>query len=129
MAGTVLYWGEGSKTKRAHTVANSDPAALRLFMSWTQRYVEDNPAFVLKLNLHAGNDEPAAKRYWQRALGLPNADFYRTFIKPEGTGHRKNHLPHGVCQVRMRRSADASVRVAVWISVVAKHFTARPSRC
>lgn len=129
VAGTVLYWGEGSKTQRAHSLANADPAALRLFIRWTQRYVQSDPAFVLKLNLHAGNDEPAAKVYWRRSLGLPNAEFYQSYIKPEGTGHRKNHLPQGVCQVRMRRSADASVRVAAWISVLAHHFTADPSHC
>jgi hypothetical protein len=39
--------------------------------------------------------------------GLYRANFHKTFIKPKGTGHRKNHLKHGICTVRMRRAADA----------------------
>jgi hypothetical protein len=35
VAGTMLYWGEGSKTHRAHSLANADPAAMRLFVAWT----------------------------------------------------------------------------------------------
>jgi hypothetical protein len=119
MAGTVLYWGEGAKTKRSFSVANSDAAALRLFMHWTRRYVEADPVFVLKLNLHADNDEALARDHWRHSLGAEGAEFYRTFIKPEGTGHRKNHLPYGVCQVRMRRPANAAVTVGTWIEVVA----------
>jgi hypothetical protein len=41
-----------------------------------------------------------------RRPNLPNVDFYKTSMKPLGTGHRKNHLPHGVCRVSVRRAAD-----------------------
>ncbi|MBT8165467.1 MAG: hypothetical protein KJP22_07915 [Acidimicrobiia bacterium] len=122
MAGTVLYWGEGAKTKRSFSVANSDASALRLFMHWTRRYVEEHPVFVLKLNLHANNDEALARDFWRHSLGAEAAEFYRTFIKPDGTGHRKNHLPHGVCEVRMRRPANAAIKVATWIEVVASRL-------
>lgn len=116
VAGVVLYWGEGSKTQRELSMANSDPAALRLFIAWTRRFLEPQAEFTLKLNLHAGNDEHGARRYWRDQLRLENATFYKTFIKPEGTGHRKNHLATGVCTARMRRCADASVRVMKWIA-------------
>jgi len=119
MAGTVLYWGEGAKTKRSFSVANSDASALRLFMHWTRRYVEADPVFVLKLNLHADNDEALARDHWRHSLGVEEAEFYRTFIKQDGTGHRKNHLPYGVCQVRMRCPANAAVMVGTWIEIVA----------
>ena len=122
VAGTVLYWGEGAKTKRSFSVANSDPAALRLFIRWTRAYVEADPIFVLKLNLHAGNDELMARKHWSQSLELEGAQFYRTFTKPEGTGHRKNHLPFGVCQVRMRRPANAAVKVEAWIDVAATNL-------
>ncbi|HJQ94358.1 MAG TPA: hypothetical protein VJ935_01440, partial [Acidimicrobiia bacterium] len=35
LAGVVLYWAEGSKTKRGLEVTNTDERALRLFMRWT----------------------------------------------------------------------------------------------
>lgn len=33
-AGVAMYWGEGAKTTRRLSLANSDPAALRLFRDW-----------------------------------------------------------------------------------------------
>jgi hypothetical protein len=78
--------------------------------------------FVLKLNLHQGNDEMAARNFWESAVDLQCADIHRTFIKPEGTGHRKNHLAHGVCLIRMRRSTDAWIRTRAWVDAIANQL-------
>ena len=119
IAGVALYWGEGSKTRSDLSLANADPKALRLFIAWVRAFHDSAAVFVLKINLHADNDEPTARAYWTEATGLENAEFYRTFIKPDGTGHRKNHLPHGVCQVRVRRCADHWHRTMAWVEIVA----------
>ena len=124
LAGTVMYWAEGNKTGSVLGLSNSDADVCRLFIQWTRRYHGPAPQFVLKLNLHAANDEPAARAYWARATGLhDSAEFYRTYIKPDGTGHRKNHLAHGVVQVRVRRSADAFHRTLAWIEALPAHLT------
>ena len=125
IAGTCLYWAEGSKTKPRVAVANSDPTLLRLFMGWFQAYHNGESAFVLAMHLHEGNEEAAAKRYWSSELRLEHPDFSKTFIKPKGTGHRKNRLPWGVCRVTARRSADAWHRTMAWIEVVGEAFATR----
>ncbi len=122
VAGVVLYWGEGSKTRNHFELTNSDPAALRAFVIWVRRYLDTDAAFVLSLHLHEGNDDGGARRYWADAVGLPGARFTKTFIKPRGTGHRKNHLEHGVCRVRTLRGSNHWHRTMVWIDVVASHF-------
>ena len=119
VAGTVLYWGEGSKTTRRLEVANSDPRALRLFIRWSRRYHDTEASFAAALNLHRNNDAGKALRFWQYELGLGREDFTKSYIKPEGTGHRKNHLPSGVCRVRLRRGTDAFLRTMAWIDVLA----------
>ena len=119
VAGTVLYWGEGSKTRPDLVLANADPSALRLFVAWVRAHHRRDARFVLRLHLHAGNVEPEARRFWERAVGLPGVDFSKTYVKPEGTGHRKNHLPYGVCSVRLRASADAHHRTMAWIDALA----------
>ena len=124
VAGVVLYWGEGSKTRNFVDLANADPAALRLFIAWSRRYLDPAIEFELGLHLHEGNDEAAAMAFWREALVLPDAPFGKTFTKPTGTGHRKNHLPHGVCRVRTRRAADNWNRVMVWIAVIAESLEA-----
>jgi hypothetical protein len=114
VAGVALYWGEGFKTQAQLGMANSDPHALRLFMKWADHFHEPT-GFRAKLNLHADNDEPAARNWWSRQLGLPLDDFDKSFIKPEGTGHRKNHLEYGVCLVSKRRCADAFHSTMAWV--------------
>lgn len=119
VAGTVLYWGEGAKTHHPLALSNADPAALRLFINWVRAYHEQLAAFVLSLQLHEGNDDIAAREWWAASLGLDQPDFTKTHVKLAGTGHRKNHLVHGVCKVRMRRSADAWFRTMAWIDTLA----------
>ncbi len=120
--GVTLYWGEGAKSKNYLDLVNSDPRALTAFTAWVRRYLDEEAEFVLALHLHEGNDEDAAKRYWRSALDMPTVPFTKTFIKPRGTGHRKNHLEHGVCRVRTRNASDHWNRVMEWIDVVADLF-------
>jgi hypothetical protein len=107
--------GGGGKTKRSLALANTDPSALRLFVGWVRCYLIEQPSLVLSLHLHEGNDETAAKAHWSAELSLNDPEFHKTFIKPRGTGHRTNRLPHGVCRVTVRRSADAWLRAMAWI--------------
>ena len=116
--GVALYWGEGAKTNRTLALTNSDPALLRHFISWVRRYHDPSSEFVLALHLHQGNDDYQARLYWADPLELPDVDFHKTFIKPAGTGHRKNTLRHGICRVMVRRSTDAWLRTMVWIRVL-----------
>jgi hypothetical protein len=122
VAGVVLYWGEGSKTKRRLALANADPAALRLFRDWSMRFHETDGGWRGRLNLHADNDEPGARRWWAYELSIPVSDFTKSFVKPDGTGHRKNHLPHGVCTLIRRRSSNDFIRTMAWIDFLQGEF-------
>jgi hypothetical protein len=122
VAGLVLYWAEGAKSRNHVSMANTDPRALRLFIRWLRTYVEPNARFSLHLHLHEGNNEQAARQYWRAETGLDRANFHKTFIKPKGTGHRKNHLEHGICTVRMRRASDAWNVVMEWVDTLTEEF-------
>lgn len=117
VAGTVLYWGEGAKTKHLLAVTNADASALRLFIRWTRRFHDAEAQFVLSLHLHDGDRDTRARAWWVEQLGVP-PDFTKTFLKSPGTGHRRNILPNGVCRVRMRKATDAWHRTDVWIEVL-----------
>lgn len=122
LAGTVLYWAEGSKTRNQLRLANTDPNALRLFISWVHGYLDPEASFSIQLHLHHGNDELAAREHWQTELGLRTANFHKTYVKPRGTGHRKNHLPHGVCTVRVRRCGDMWQTAMAWVEALSAHL-------
>ncbi len=119
-AGVALYWAEGGKSKRGLQMSNADPRVLQLFMSWCREFHDTNARFVAALNVHNGNDVEAAHRHWGRQLSLRPDDFNKPYVKKEGTGHRKNRLPHGVCNLIMRRSVDAWIRTMTWIDVMAE---------
>jgi hypothetical protein len=78
-------------------MANSDPALLRMFAAWVESYLLPGAAYSAQLSLHAGNDEAAARLWWSQELATSRPRFVKTFLKPDGSGHRKNHLGHGVC--------------------------------
>lgn len=122
VAGVVLYWAEGEKTMRRLGVTNGDPAALRLFIAWVRRFHRPDAEFVLALHLHGVEEDGPSRDYWAAQLGLEGARFNKSFIKPVGTGHRKNKLKHGVCRVLMSRSTDAFIRTQVWIEEVSRRL-------
>ncbi len=62
-AGVAPYWAEGSKTGNHFSIANTDPALLRIFIKWVRLYLEADAEFRLSLHLHAGNREHEAKAY------------------------------------------------------------------
>ena len=119
VAGTALYWGEGGKAKKMLSLTNGDPGLLSVFVAWVRTYHDPAADLVLALHLHEGNDEDAAKAHWAKALSLDDPDFYKTFTKQPGTGHRNNRLSYGICRVLVRRSTDAWHRTMAWIEVLA----------
>jgi len=122
MAGVVLYWGEGSKTNRRLSLANSDPSALRLFKEWSEYFARPNHGWRARLNLHADNDDLAARSWWAMELDLPLTDFTKSYIKPDGTGHRKNHLPSGVCTLTKRKSTNSFYQTMAWVEFLQETF-------
>jgi hypothetical protein len=122
VAGVVMYWAEGAKTYRRLSMSHSEPAALRLFINWVGAYLIPNPTGAFKVFLHAGNDVAAAEEWWRTELGWPAARLNKPYIKPDGTGHRKNHLAYGVCSVDIDRSTDAFYETLSFIEVFRGHF-------
>lgn len=122
LAGITLYWAEGSKTAKQLRLANTDPSALRLFVAWVRRFIDNEAQFSIQLHLHEGNDEAVARSYWRRQTGLNDANFYKTYIKPKGTGHRKNRIPFGVCTLKVRRCTNGWYRTLAWIEALPDHL-------
>ena len=114
LAGLMLYWAEGSKTNTV-AVSNSDPALLQLVMRWFREACRvDEDKFRIQLHLHSGQDEAMLKTFWSETLGIPLRQFTKSYVKSEGTGHRKKLLYQGTVQVRI---SDGNLlhRIRGWI--------------
>lgn len=116
LAGVLLYWAEGDKSKH-HQVgfSNSDPEMIRFMMRWFREVCRvPEEKFRIRLHLHAGQEEDKMKRYWSELTGVPLSQFGKSFVKPEGTGHRKNRLYNGTVAIRIC-SSDLFWRIQGWI--------------
>lgn len=74
--------------------------------------------FRAQLHLHSGQNESTLKEFWFGITGIPRAQFVKSFIKPEGSGHRKNTLYHGTLIVRIH-DVDCLQKLLGWIEGVA----------
>ncbi len=71
-----LYAGEGSKTPGAVSMANTNPALIRVFMHWLRRHFEiEEGRLRCKLYLHEGLDLEAATMSWSELTGIPATQF------------------------------------------------------
>lgn len=103
LAGCMLYWAEGSKSKNSAKIANSDVHLVRFFRKFLSECF-DVPAdrFTLRLNVYLGNGLTidAVERYWLDALDLPRTVLRKHAVNhfpTSSSGRKRNHLPFGVC--------------------------------
>jgi hypothetical protein len=105
VAGTVLYWAEGAKTRNHLMLNNTDPRALRLFIKWIRAFIDRNADFSMQLHLHEGNNEADAMAFWRSETGLAESNL-RPSSSPKGraTGRTPLHMafaPSGCADPRM----------------------------
>lgn len=95
VAGLSLYWAEGSKQHGA-AIANSDHRLMKFMIQWFDAYWDTPPASMkIHLHMHSGQDELSLKKFWSKATAIPLTNYYKTFVKQEGSGYRKNILYNG----------------------------------
>lgn len=119
VAGVVAYWAEGAKRHNEVIFSNSDPRMMKLFVTWAKTYLNiSTDRLGISLHLHDGQDQAAARDFWSGVTGIPLAQFGKSFIKKEGTGHRKNILYAGTARIRVTRSSNLLHRIKGWIDAV-----------
>ncbi len=117
LAGLMLYWGEGNKTNSVG-FSNSDPELIRFIMRWFREIFNvPDEKFKIYLNIHSGQDDIKIKKFWADIIKLPVSQFGKSYIKKEGTGHRKNILYNGTIKVQI---CDKNLlhRIIGWIEVI-----------
>lgn len=105
IAGIMLYWAEGSKSKCVASIANSDPRIIKFMVKWFGDFFEITPKNLkIYLHLHSGQNEQAIKNYWTKLTGV--TDFGKSFTKPEGSGYRKNTLYNGTVKLTVKKTGS-----------------------
>ena len=121
LAGLMLYWAEGHKSNNVG-VSNSDPNVIKFMVEWFTVYCNiDNSKFKPHLNLHSGQDEDEIKNFWSKIIKVPKEQFGKSYIKKEGTGHRKNILHKGTLRIDIC-NLNLLHRILGWIEGVVDLF-------
>ena len=106
LAGCMLYWAEGAKTRNSVNFVNSDPNMSTLFIRFLREELKvQNSEFALYIHSHSTDaDEIQRQRqYWLDLLQLP-ASCIRKVLYKTGSQVRKNVLMNGVCSIRVYRT-------------------------
>ena len=103
IAGLMLYWAEGNKKSKA-AIANSDPRIIRFTVSWLKEFWDVSPAQIkVHLHIHSGQNENQMISYWSSLTNIPLENFGKSFVKPEGSGYRKNILYNGTVKIEVKK--------------------------
>jgi AcrR family transcriptional regulator len=110
MAGCMLYWAEGAKSRNTLAFANSDLNMVRFFCYFVRAALGVPPEqLTLRLNVYTGNGMTVREieDHWLLALRLPRSCLRGHTLNHTPTsssGQKKNRLPYGVASIRVLRS-------------------------
>lgn len=105
VAGCMLFWAEGSRSRNAVQFTNSDPSMVRLFLAFLRDcYCVPDTKVRLTCNLFADHlpRQREIERFWLDHLGLPDACLRKSSVNrysKYSQKKRRNKLPYGTCRV------------------------------
>jgi len=106
LAGCMLYWAEGAKSRNNVNFVNSDPNMSCLFMRFLREELSlKDTEIVLYIHCHSTDtaEIERVQRYWLVLLSLPGSCIRKVLYK-KGSEVRKNILVNGVCSIRVYRT-------------------------
>jgi hypothetical protein len=109
LAGCMLYWAEGGKSRRDAVIfVNSDPNMVRFFIRFLREELEVNDSLI-SLQIHCHTNVPdevtSIENYWLDVLALPPSALMKTMYKKGNNEITHRKLLHGVCGIWITRSA------------------------
>lgn len=110
LAGCMLYWAEGDKSRNTLGLGNSELPMMRQFLEFLHECFGVEPhRLALRLNVYLGNGMTITEieDHWLQGLGLPRSVLRKHTINhlpTSSSGSRINKLPYGVCTVRVLES-------------------------
>lgn len=102
LIGLCLYWGEGGKTNHGVVrISNSDPAVIKTMISFFKEIcLVKEKDFRGYIHTYSHLNAKIAKKYWSQVSGIPEVQFYKTYIKKSISSQgKKDKLPYGTLEI------------------------------
>jgi hypothetical protein len=124
LIGTGLYWGEGSKQRRAR-ITNSDPEVIKFAINWFRsiwKIPKDYFTLQVLINKVHRRRVSEVEKYWSYITGIPKSQFTKTtLIKAKNRKFYKNFKTHyGTLIISIRRGGDLQYKIMGLISNIIK---------
>lgn len=125
IAGLLLYWGEGTKSRKCGlAITNTDPAVSKFFIAWLEKSLFV-PRHKIKIELHLYNDMNIKEeiQYWSKILKIPLKQFNRPYVKKTSSTRisHKGSFGHGTCKVTINNTF-LSEKILTSLSVIRNQF-------
>ncbi|MFA5030100.1 MAG: hypothetical protein WC495_00740 [Patescibacteria group bacterium] len=101
IAGTMMYWGEGTKNGNSVVLSNSDPEMIKLFLKFLRTVcgISENRLRIV-LHYYANQEELSLKRYWCRLTRIPLVQFSKSFKHRSLPGSYRQKSVYGTISLR-----------------------------
>jgi transposase-like protein len=105
LAGCMLFWAEGSRSRNSVYFTNSDPAMVRFFLEFLVSEIGvERDAVRIDVNLFADHvrEQDKIERHWLETLGLPRSCLRASTVNVysrHSARKRLNRLPFGTCRL------------------------------
>ncbi len=101
LAGSMLYWGEGTKKGYTVALANSDPAMVTLFVRFLREICGiDESRLHVTLHHYQDQNEELIKKFWSKTLNIAPKQFYRSHTHLNTKGSYKKKSQYGTVSVQ-----------------------------
>lgn len=107
MAGCMLYWAEGSKSRNDVKFANSDPDMIRFFSRFLKESLGVSARdFRIRLNVYTNNGLALVEieDHWLDVIGAPRSTLRGHTLNhypTSSSGQKRRRLPYGVCTLKV----------------------------
>jgi len=116
IAGTAMYFAEGTKSLTNVSFSNSDPRAIKFMANWFRRVCDvPEDKFRCNLYIHDNLNEKLAKKYWAKLINIPLEKFRKSYIV-KNNKHRLRKVRHiyGILKITIS-DANLSRKISGWV--------------
>ncbi len=109
IAGCMLYWGEGAKSRNQLQFANADPEMARFFVDFLRRYFGLSDEIRITCRLYADHlaRQKEVEDFWLETLALRRTALRKSVVNvysKYSERRRVGNLPYGTCHVVVSRT-------------------------
>jgi hypothetical protein len=91
VVGCVLYWAEGTKSRKMIDFTNCDSAMVKKFISFLRNNFEiDEARFRVRVTYHKGASLESIEEFWSRELGVPRSQFNKATVREPSSAATKH---------------------------------------